>query len=411
MTRQKILFIHQNFPGQFVHVASELARQGHEVVGLGIKGRSLPGVRYIRYTPKTPVHFSDVDASRDIETKIIRGNACAHVMEQLKNSGFTPDVIVAHPGWGEALFCKDVWPKVRLIMFGEFFYSADGADYNFDPEFARDSLADRARIRLKNSVHLLALHAADEGYTPTQWQLSQFPAEYRKKMGIIFDGIDTAFVAPQPKAFVSLKRDNIRLTANDEVITFVNRNLEPYRGFHIFMRALPEILRQRPNAHCLIVGGDDVSYGLLPKNGGNWRHVMLAELAGQIPMDRLHFLGALAYQDYLRVIQISSCHVYLTYPFVLSWSCLEAMSVGRVVVASRTGPVQEIIEHGVNGLLFDFFDIAALSRQVVEVLSDPNAYRDMGKHARQTVVERYDLQTKCLPRQIDLICGFNSPLI
>ena len=411
MTRQKILFIHQNFPGQFVHVASELARQGHEVVGLGIKGRSLPGVRYIRYTPKTPVHFSDVDAARDIETKIVRGNACAHVMEQLKNSGFTPDVIVAHPGWGEALFCKDVWPKVRLIMFGEFFYSADGADYNFDPEFARDSLADRARIRLKNSVHLLALHAADEGYTPTQWQLSQFPAEYRKKMGIIFDGIDTAFVAPQPKAFVSLKRDNIRLTANDEVITFVNRNLEPYRGFHIFMRALPEILRQRPNAHCLIVGGDDVSYGLLPKNGGNWRHVMLAELAGQIPMDRLHFLGALAYQDYLRVIQISSCHVYLTYPFVLSWSCLEAMSVGRVVVASRTGPVQEIIEHRVNGLLFDFFDIAALSRQVVEVLSDPNAYRDMGKHARQTVVERYDLQTKCLPRQIDLICGFNSPLI
>ena len=409
MTRQKFLFIHQNFPGQFIHVATELVRLGHEVVALGIKGRELPGVRFIRYALTAPRQASDVEAARDFETKIVRGVACANAMVQLKDSGFTPQTIVAHPGWGESLFCKDVWPGVRLVMFAEFFYSAQGADFNFDPEFGHDSVSDRARLRLKNSVHLHALHAADAGYTPTHWQLSQLPPEYRPKMQVIFDGIDTAVATPQPQAFIQLKRANIRLTANDEVITFVNRNLEPYRGFHVFMRALPAILKARPNAHCVIVGRDDVSYGTLPAVGGNWRQMMMAEVGGQLPMDRVHFLGGLPYNDYLRVIQISSCHVYLTYPFVLSWSCLEAMSAGRVVVASNTGPVREVIEHGVNGLLVDFFDVAGLSKQVVDVLanlsdpanlSDAASCQSLGNRARQTVVERYDLRTICLPELI-----------
>jgi glycosyltransferase involved in cell wall biosynthesis len=405
MTRHKILFIHQNFPGQFVHAATELTRLGHEVVALGIKGRALPGVKYIPYALKAPARSSEVDIARDFETKIVRGIACAQEMEKLKNSGFTPDVIVAHPGWGEALFCKDVWPGARLIMFAEFFYSADGADYNFDPEFASDSLAGRTRLRLKNTVHLQALHAADTGYAPTQWQLSQLPVEYHHKMHVIFDGIDTTVVAPNPQTTIQLKRDGIRLASSDEIITFVNRNLEPYRGFHIFMRALPEILRRRPQAHCLIVGRDEVSYGAAPKNGQTWRQVMMNEVGAQIPMERVHFLGGLPYKDYLRVIQISSCHVYLTYPFVLSWSCLEAMSAARVVVASSTGPVREVIEHGVNGLLFDFFDVPALSHQVIEVLSNHNAIMGIGTRARQSVIERYDLRAACLPAQINLILG------
>ena len=403
MNRRKFLFIHQNFPGQFVHVAAELVRLGHEVVALGIKGHAVPGVRYIRYAPKALARPSELEGARDFETKILRGNACAQAMQALRQSGFMPDTVVAHPGWGEALFCKDVWPLARLVIFAEFFYSADGADFNFDAEFASESLDDRLRLRLKNSVHLHALHAADAGYTPTQWQLSQLPLPYQHKMRVIFDGIDTAVAAPNPGATIELKRDGIRLTPADEVITFVNRNLEPYRGFHIFMRALPEILRQRPAAHCLIVGRDEVSYGAAPKTGGSWRKVMLAELGAQLPMDRVHFLGRLAYQDYLRVLQISSCHVYLTYPFVLSWSCLEAMSVGRVLVASKTGPVQEVVEHGVNGLLFDFFDVAALSRQVVDVLAQPTHYQHLGKQARQSVLERYDLKTQCLPEQLGFL--------
>ena len=403
MTRRKFLFIHQNFPGQFVHAALELVRLGHEVVALGIKGRDVPGVKYIRYEPKPPARVSDVEPSRDFETKIVRGMACAQVMEQLRTQGFNPDTIVAHPGWGESLFCKDVWPGARLLMFAEFFYSAQGADYNFDPEFARESVAARARLRIKNSVHLHALQAADAGYTPTQWQLSQLPQEYQHKIQVIFDGIDTDTVAPQPDAVVQLQRAGVTLRAGDEVITFVNRNLEPYRGFHIFMRALPRILRERPGARCLIVGRDDVSYGTKPAAGGNWRQVMLAEVGGQLPMDRVHFLGGLPYQDYLRVLQVSACHVYLTYPFVLSWSCLESMAAGCVVVGSRTGPVQEVLDDGVNGLLVDFFDTEALADRVVEVLQHPERHRELVKNARKRVAAQYDLRTRCLPQQIALL--------
>ena len=174
------------------------------------------------------------------------------------------------------------------------------------------------------------------------------------------------------------------------------------------MRALPAILKARPQAHCIILGRDDVSYGTLPKTGGNWRQLMMAEVGAQLPMERVHFLGGLPFGDYLRVIQISRCHVYLTYPFVLSWSCLEAMSAGRVVVASSTGPVKEVIEHGVNGLLVDFFDTAALSMQVIDVLTDPGSYQSLGERARQTVVDRYDLKTRCLSQQLNLIAGTDS---
>ena len=403
MISKKYLFIHQNFPGQFVHVAAELARLGHEVVALGIKGRPVPGVKFLRYTPKPPERPSAVEASIDFETKIVRGVACAQVMARLKKGGFEPDVIVAHPGWGEALFCKDVWPNARLLIFAEFFYLTDGTDYSFDPEFTSDSLAGRVRVRIKNTVHLHALHAADAIYSPTHWQAAQLPAEYVAKTRVIFDGIDTQTVKPEAKAFVHLKRANLKLTAQSEVITFINRNLEPYRGFHVFMRALPAILQQRPNAQVLIVGRDEVSYGTLPKNGSNWREVMLAEVGSQLPLERVHFLGGLPYADYLRLLQVSSCHVYLTYPFVLSWSCLEAMAAECVLVASSTPPVKEVIEHGKNGLLFDFFDTAALTRQVVSVLGNRPAFKHLGQQARQDVINRYDLQTRCLPELLKLV--------
>ena len=402
---QKYLFIHQNFPGQFVHVAAELARQGHEVVALGIKGRALPGVKFLRYAPKPPERPSAVEPAIDFETKIVRGLACASVMARLAKGGFVPDVVVAHPGWGEALFCKDVWPRARLVMFAEFFYSAQDSDYNFDPEFTRDTLAGRMRIRMKNTVHLHALHAADAIYSPTQWQASQLPPDYQAKTKVIFDGIDTTVVKPEARAFVELKRAGLKLSNKDEVITFVNRNLEPYRGFHIFMRALPEILRRRTKAHVLIVGNDDVSYGSKPPGGKTWREVMLAEVGNKLPMERVHFLGGLAYGDYLRMVQISTCHVYLTYPFVLSWSCLEALAAGKVVVAGRTKPVQEVIEHGKNGLLFDFFDVPGLAQQVIEVLANPKAFAHLGATARKTVVEQYDLKTRCLPQLLKLIAG------
>jgi glycosyltransferase involved in cell wall biosynthesis len=220
---------------------------------------------------------------------------------------------------------------------------------------------------------------------------------------VIFDGIDTTVVRPEPGAMVQLQRAGVKLVPGDEVITFVNRNLEPYRGFHTFMRALPPLLRERPNARVLIVGTDDVSYGSKPAGGGTWRQVMLAEVGAQLPMERVHFLGRVPYADYLRILQVSACHVYLTYPFVLSWSCVEALAAGCLVVGSRTAPVEEVIEHGVNGFLFDFFDPAALAAQVAEVLATRDTLGAVRERARQGVVERYDLQAVCLPQVMRLI--------
>ncbi|MBL8350007.1 MAG: glycosyltransferase [Burkholderiaceae bacterium] len=402
---QRVLFIHQNFPGQFGHVARALAAAGHEVVALGITARQVAGVRVHRYMASAPERGSLVEVVRDFESKVVRGLACAGAMKTLCDEGFRPDTIVAHPGWGEALFCKDVWPAARLLVFAEFFYGADGTDFGFDPEFSQVDLRALQRLRLKNSTLLHALTAADGGYAPTRWQHSRIPAPLQNRFQVAFDGVDTTVARPDPAARVGLQRAGVRLAAGDEVLTFVNRNLEPYRGFHVFMRALPQILRQRPRAHALIVGGNDVSYGARPRGGGNWRDRMLAEVGAELPRERVHLLGHLPYAEYLQVLQVSACHVYLTYPFVLSWSCVEALSTGCVVVGSRTPPVEEFIEHGRNGLLVDFFDVAGLARQVCDVLENRDRFSDLRARARQDVVDRYDLRAQCLPRLASLILG------
>ena len=402
---QRFLFIHQNFPGQFRHVAVALASQGDEVVALGIHTRDLPGVRCLRYPlPKAP-RASEIPALRDVESKVFRGQACAAAMARLRDEGFVPDVIVAHPGWGEALFCQDVFPAARVLVFAEFYYGSRGSDFGFDPEFPNVGDAALQRLRLKNTALLHAYTAADGGYAPTRWQRQQLPAALQPKFDVVFDGIDTDTVRPDATAWLQLQRAGVRVGAGDEVITFVNRNLEPYRGFHVFMRALPAILAQRPQARVLIVGADDVSYGSKPAGGGNWRQTMLAEVGAQLPMDRVHFLGNLPYRDYLRVLQVSACHVYFTYPFVLSWSCVEALSAGCLVVGSRTPPVEEFISHGDNGLLVDFFDTADLVRTVTQALADPRQHTGLRQHARDSVLQQYDLRRQCLPRLLALLRG------
>jgi glycosyltransferase involved in cell wall biosynthesis len=193
------------------------------------------------------------------------------------------------------------------------------------------------------------------------------------------------------------------LRAGDEVITFVNRNLEPYRGYHVFMRALPEMLRCRPDAVALIVGADGVSYGAAAPHGKTWKQIFLDEVKDRLDTSRVFFLGRLAYADYLKVLQVSACHVYLTYPFVLGWSCIEALSAGCLVVGSRTRPVEEVIEHERNGLLVDFFDVAGLADTVVHCLARREHYAHLRAAARETAVQRYDLATICLPEQLRLI--------
>jgi glycosyltransferase involved in cell wall biosynthesis len=410
----RVLFVHQNFPGQYKHLAPALAaRPGARVVALAInKHPPIANVETIYYEPKRGTSQNTHPWVTDLETKVIRGEAAAKAALDLKKQGFVPDVICAHPGWGESLFLKDVWPGAPLLAFIEFYYQAEGADFGFDPEFADTGLASRCRLRMKNANHLLHLVACDWAVSPTEFQRQTVPPVFRDKISVIHDGIDTGHVRPDPDATVTLQRAGVTLGRRDEVITFVNRNLEPYRGFHMFMRALPEIQKRRPNAFVLIVGGDEVSYGAPAPDGQTYRQRLMAEIGDRLDMDRIRFVGRIPYPDFLKLLQISSAHVYLTYPFVLSWSMLEAMAAECLVIGSSTAPVREVLRHEDNGLLVDFFSPDEITAAIDRVLDHPDRMQALRARARRTVVERYDLATVCLPKQlalVDAVAAGNPP--
>lgn len=404
----KILFVHQNFPGQYKHLAPALAAQGHEVTALGMADRvRMPHVRYVRYGV---ARGSSKDAHPwvlDFEAKVIRGQACLRAAAQMAAQGYRPDLICAHPGWGEALFLKELWPDATQLHYLEFFYQSQGQDMGFDPEFGVPDLAARARLTAKNANNLLNLSLMDAGVCPTEWQWSTLPARYHSSVQVIHDGIDTALLQPNPGVSVTLQDDQgraLRLAASDQLVTYVGRNLEPFRGYHQFMRALPAILKACPEARAVIVGGDGVSYGAAPEQG-SWKNRFLEEVRGQLDMSRVHFVGKLPYSTFVQVLQRSTVHVYLTYPFVLSWSLLEAMSLEAMVVASDTAPVREVIRDGHNGWLVDFFQPEALAERVVQCLRDAPSLLNLRRAARQTVVQGYDLRTRCLPQQMELVSG------
>lgn len=400
-----ILFIHQNFPGQFKHLAPALVQAGHSVTALTLQHATATTWQGVRVVPYALSRGSSQDVHpwvADFEAKTIRGEACLRMALQMKAQGFFPDVIIAHPGWGESLFLKEVWPDARLGIYCEFFYHQHGADVGFDPEFPVQDPADAGRLRLKNLNNLLHLEMADAGISPTHWQAGTFPEAFRSRISVVHDGIDTQAVAPNPAAGLTLNGD-LALTRSDEIITFVNRNLEPYRGYHVFMRALPEILRRRPRARVLIVGGDAVSYGARPADGRTWKEIFAAEVRPQIPdadWARVHFLGPIAYPHFIALLQLSTVHVYLTYPFVLSWSLLEAMSAECAIVASDTQPLHEAIQHGETGRLVNFFDVPGLAGEVCALLDDPAERQRLGRNARAFAQANYDLKTVCLPRQL-----------
>src|SRR5690606_23323627 len=307
-----------------------------------------------------------------------------------------------HPGWGESLFLKEIWPKAKLGIYCEFFYHPSGNDVGFDPEFANDDAGDRCRVALKNINNLLHFETADAGLSPTHWQASTFPLPFRDHITVVHDGIDTDTLTPNPAIKLTIN-DNLTLTRDDEIITFVNRNLEPYRGYHVFMRALPRLLAEHPKARIMIVGGNDVSYGAKPTDGRSWKDRFIAEVRPGISntdWQRVHFLGKIPYPSFIGLMQISTVHVYLTYPFVLSWSLLEAMSIGCAIVASDTPPLHEAITHGETGLLVDFFNSDALAMQISYLLNDPAKRAALGANARRFAQNHYDLKTVCLPRQL-----------
>jgi glycosyltransferase involved in cell wall biosynthesis len=397
-----VLFIHQNFPGQYRHLAPALVARGDTVLALGAPhAPGLAGIPLRRYPlPKEvpPCH----PWAADFQTKCVRAEAVARLAAQCRDEGFQPDLVVGHPGWGELLAIKDVFPSVPVLHQLEWVYPLRDGDCTFDPEFplSGDTLS---QVRLRRGPQLLAFHDLDHAWAPTHWQAASAPALFQDRISVIHEGIDTRAIGPNPAAEVRLQRAGLTLRAGDEVLTFVARNLEPYRGFHTFLRLLPELQRRRPALRVLLVGGEGVSYGKAPAGGGTWRQVLLRELEGQLDLTRLHFVGQVPHAVLHQLFQVCRAHAYLTYPFVLSWSLLEAMACGAVVVGSATPPVAEVIESGRNGHLVDFFDQRAWIDTLERVLADPEGQRPIRERARQTVVERYDLQSHCLPRQLELV--------
>ncbi|MBI5107803.1 MAG: glycosyltransferase [Rhodocyclales bacterium] len=405
----RLLFLHQNFPGQFRHLAGHFAADpGNRVLAIGeasnleANAKVHPRIELHPYATPQPANAATHRYAQPYEAAVHRGLAVATLCEQFKSAGFVPDLVMAHPGWGDALFVRDVFPESRLIQHAEFYYHPAGSDVGFDPEFP--AAADSAfRLRVKNTTQMMSMEQADMLFAPTEWQKSRLPELLQARSQVVHDGIDTTLVQPNPAARITLARAGITLSAGDEVITYVARNLEPYRGFHIFMRALPHVLKLRPKARVLIVGGDAVSYGSKPADGRTWRQTLMDEVGAMLDPGRVHFLGRLPYAGYLQVLQVSSVHAYLTYPFVLSWSLLEAMAAGCMVVGSRTAPVEEVITDGENGWLTDFFDHRALAGMLSRALEQRGDLNDIRDAARKTIVDRFDLRGICLPRQLELL--------
>ena len=395
----RILFVHQNAPGQFRHLAPYLARAGHDVVFLGKHRCALPdGVRSLAYKAPREAGADTHHYLRRAEGCVRRGQAAARACLALAAQGFRPDLIVGHPGWGELMFLRDVLPQAAILSYCEMFHRAEGQDTGYVPETAID-LDGRCRIRAWNADLLIGLDIMDRGVSPTVWQRDQHPAAFRDKIAVIHDGVDTDEVAPARASRFSVP-GGPTFSPGDEVVSFVARDLEPVRGFHLLMRALPQLLRRRAAAHVVICGGDGVSYGRPPPGGGTWRETMLREVA--VDPARVHFVGHLPRPAYLDLLRVSALHLYLTVPFVLSWSCVEALAAGCLLLGSDVPPVREVVEDGVNGWLVDARDADALARRAAELLADRGRLDHLRQAARTQAAARFDLR-RCLAAQAQLV--------
>lgn len=403
-----ILFIHPNFPGQFQRLMQHLVAQpGYRLTAVRDSSQLTrqpipPGVQVHSYTLPED---SKADAShawaRTFNSAVQRAQVVAELLLRLKLEGYEPDLIYAHTGWGDTLYLKELFPEVPLVGLFEYFYHARGADVGFDPGRPL-ALNDIFRVPMLNASLMLALEDCDHRLTPTQWQRSLFPETYRERIECLHEGVNTELVKPDPTASLSLPNGQL-VKAGDEVLTYTCRGFEPYRGLEVFMKALPRILEQRPDCQVLMVGSTKHFYGPGPAGHETWLDKCMAELPQPLPADRVHFLGVLDYPSYLRVLQVSSAHVYMTYPFVLSWSMLEAMAAGCLVLASDTAPVREVIASELNGLLFPFFDEDALVETATRALANPESYRPLRAAAVTTIEKRYDFARVVLPRHMNLI--------
>lgn len=367
-----ILMLHPQGPGQFRRLAAHLAGRGHRILFLTRAGDvGIAGVRTAHYAPHRRPSPTTHPYARWTERAALAGQAVLRILRRLD---VTPDVVIAHPGWGDALFLREAFPAARIALYCEYFWRTEGADLGF-ADAAGSDLDGQCALRLRNAPLLASLEAADALWAPTVWQRDLHPAWLRPLIRVVHDGIDLARVRPDPAARFVLPDGEV-LRRGQEVLTYVARGLEPQRGFPQLMRALPALLAARPQLRVLICGGDTVHYSHPPSGFDSWRAAMQAEVG---PLPRVHFLGPQPYDNYLALLQISRLHLYLSVPFVLSWSLVEAMAAGCLVLAGDVAPVREFIYDGMNGFLVELRDPAAVAARAAALLAAPD---DAGIRAR-----------------------------
>jgi glycosyltransferase involved in cell wall biosynthesis len=401
---KKILFLHQNFPGQFPHIADALVARGDKVMVIGgetSKDRS--GISIRRWKLKrgsTPGLFEPATRA---EADLLRAAAAAEVAWDLKAKGYVPDLIVGHPGWGDTLHMSEVWPGVPQVLFGEFFYKSHGADVAFDPEFEKSTPAGDMKVHAKNLGMALAYSEAELIVCPTPFQASTLPIGLQSRIRVVHEGVDISNASRKSDALFTLPDGRV-LNGSKPVITFINRNFERLRGFHIFMRALPALLERCPDTQVLVIGRDGgKGYGAGLPDGKTWKSVMMDEVGDRLDQDRVHFTGPVAHSDMISALSISWGHVYYTYPFVLSWSLVEAMACECLIIGSDTAPVRDAITPGVNGVLNDFFDVEALSRAMIQACERPEDFAALRPAARETALRLFDRQTVGVPAWLGMI--------
>lgn len=390
----RFAFVHQNFPAQFLHILRHLAaEQQHELLFITEnRVNQIAGVRKIVHGLVGTVPPQTHRDAQEFTLSMIRAESVAGAARSVQRLGYEPDIIIGHHGWGEMLNLQDVWPKSPLLGYQEYYYNETGFDVGFDPEFPPEPDS-YSRVRAKNAINLMSLTNPGHGFTPTQFQHSTYPAWARPNITVLPEGVNLDICKPDPalrNRAVTL--GGYRIAPKDTLVTFVVRDLEPYRGFHIMMRALPRILAARPDVRVLLVGGDHVSYGARPARG-TWREKMLDEVGPQIDRARVHFAGKVPYESYVKLLQRSDCHVYLTYPFVASWSLREALASGCALVASDTAPVREFVTHRKTGLLAPFLQPEAVAESVLEMLEDTKLAVRLRRNARAWAEKNLDMAT------------------
>jgi len=389
-----ILFIHHELPGQFIHLIRYLSNHPqYNVFGISNKqddsfyNESLFQKAYT-YQPKEIEGSLTHHYVTDLQRSVLNAQAIFDILQKFKQHNIDFDLAVAHTGWGGGLYFKEAYPATPLLGYVEFFFHLDGADVGFDPKFPV-SIDRRLQIKTLNAQLLLGMNECDGLVTPTPWQKSLFPDIWHSKINVIHEGVDVDLCKPDNQITFTLPSGQ-ELTGKDEVVTYSARNLEPYRGFPIFLKAIERICQRRPNCHIIITGGDEISYSKKLPKGETYREKYLKTVS--LPKDKVHFLGKVPYKTHLQLLQLSSVHIYLTYPFVLSWSFMEAMACGCVIIASGTRPVLDVLEPGVNGISVNFFDDEQIADQIDDVFKHPERKKQLGLAARDKIKRHYQHQ-------------------